>query len=519
MKGTKASPKADCLVVLHVRCMPGKALLVVVVSLAVMAVGATACGQRSAPATIVVTVDTAHPGPALPKDYLGLSFEASVLDSPLLDPAHSNLAALLRDVGTGRLRFGGNSLDRVAAWSPDPAGPLPSWAHARVTPQDLGRLGALSASSGWRIDLGLNLGHPDPSAAADETAAAARLIGAGLATIEIGNEPDLFAQDATLKPAGYTYLQYRADVERYRAAIRSIPGVALAGPDTGGLEWLAAYGHDERAGLASLTQHFYPLTRCGGHHPTIADLASTATIRNERQVADAAVAAARGEGLAVRLDETNSASCGGQDGVSNTLASALWLVNYLLMTAHRGVDGVNVHGGLAACRGYTPLCVPGAVGPVAGSAPGIDPVADASLGAGPSGSGRLAAQPDFYGLLLVHQLQGGRWLPVRVDRPSPLAVFALQMPDGSIRVALDNSDPHFAGTVVVNAAGQHRTATVLWLTGPSLDSTSHVQFGGSEVAADGTWRAQAGQRLSTTATGVRLGVGPASAAVLSLPVS
>ena len=48
------------------------------------------------------------------------------------------------------------------------------------------------------------------------------------------------------------------------------------------------------------------------------------------------------------------------------------------------MSGVGIQGGLAACRGYTPLCVPGAKGAAAGTAPGIDPVADASLGAAAS---------------------------------------------------------------------------------------------------------------------------------------
>ena len=65
----------------------------------------------------VVAVDVGHPGPALPTDFLGLSFESSVLGSDLFDPARSNLPALLGDLGTGRLRFGGNSVDRVAAWT------------------------------------------------------------------------------------------------------------------------------------------------------------------------------------------------------------------------------------------------------------------------------------------------------------------------------------------------------------------------------------------------------------------
>jgi len=203
--------------------------------------------------------------------------------------------------------------------------------------------------------------------------------------------------------------------------------------------------------------------------------------------------------------------------VSNTVASALWLIDYLLLAAQRGVGGVNVHGGLAACRGYTPLCVPRAHGLIAGSAPGIDPVADLSLGAAPAGSGELAPQPDFYGLLFVHQLEGGHWLTIRSDRPTQLREFALQMPDGSIRLALDNPDPRLATTVELRVAGGGGTgANVLRLTGPSLDATSHVQFGRSQVAQDGTWRPGGAEGVSATAAGTRLVVGAASAVLVTL---
>jgi hypothetical protein len=499
--------------------------LVVLLSLIVVAsgTGMAACGPagHSAAVTLTLTVDPAHPGSVVPGDFLGLSFEASVLGSTSFDPAHSNLARLLADLGVGRLRFGGNSLDRLVAWVPDPTTPAPSWARVAVRPEDLRRLGALTAATGWRVDLGLNVGHPDSAAAAGEAAAAARLIGPGLGTVEIGNEPDLLGHDPALKPAGYSYAEYKADVDAYRAAITvAASGTRLAGPDTAGLGWLAGYVKDEHAGLSFVTQHFYPLTRCGGRRPTIADLQSMATMLSERRTARAAAAAAGGAGLAVRIDEVNSASCGGQDGVSNTLASALWMVDYLLLAGEEGVAGVDVHGGLAACRGYTPLCAAGATGPTGGSGPGIDPVADASLGAGAAAGGRLLAQPDFYGLLLVRQLEGGRRLPVswnRSSRSGPLQAFAFAMPDGSIRVAVDNPDPRLRGHLLVRVAGHRGPGTVLRLSGPSLGATNKVTFGGSSVAADGSWRpVAAGSILPSVSGGVELDIGPASAAVVTL---
>lgn len=146
----------------------------VVASLCSLASGFVACGTNGADQKaqggrpILVTVDPAHPGATLPTDFLGLSFEASVLGSTLFDPLRSDLSILMRALGTGRLRFGGNSLDRVTAWTAEPATPLPRWAHSRVSPADLARLARLATATGWKVDLGVTLGHPDAGAAANE---------------------------------------------------------------------------------------------------------------------------------------------------------------------------------------------------------------------------------------------------------------------------------------------------------------------------------------------------------------
>ena len=226
--------------------------------------------------------------------------------------------------------------------------------------------------------------------------------------------------------------------------------------------------------------------------------------------------AARTIGVPVRLDETNSASCGGQDGVSNTLASALWIVEYLVTVAQHGVAGVGVQGGLAACRGYTPLCVPGATGAGPGTAPGIDPIADASLGAAASADGRLAAQPEFYGLLLVHELEGGRWLPLSSNSRTTSREAAVQMPDGSVRVAIVNPSPATPAEVTLRVPSSHGQASVQWLTGPSLASTSGVTLAGAGVGSDGTWRPHPATPVETTSAGAHIRVPPATAALVTI---
>ena len=58
------------------------------------------------------------------------------------------------------------------------------------------------------------------------------------------------------------------------------------------------------------------------------------------------MAVAHARGVQFRVDELNSAAlagCPARPGVSNTFASALWMVDALFNLASVGVDGVNVH--------------------------------------------------------------------------------------------------------------------------------------------------------------------------------
>ncbi|MBU6409741.1 MAG: hypothetical protein KGR98_05075, partial [Verrucomicrobia bacterium] len=76
--------------------------------------------------TVVVRVDTAHPGASLPRDFIGLSFEASQLlpDANGLRyfrPGNKPLLNLFRTLGIRSLRIGGNSSDRDANHLPDRA--------------------------------------------------------------------------------------------------------------------------------------------------------------------------------------------------------------------------------------------------------------------------------------------------------------------------------------------------------------------------------------------------------------
>ncbi|MEU6745425.1 glycosyl hydrolase family 79 C-terminal domain-containing protein [Spirillospora sp. NPDC046719] len=452
--------------------------------LATTATAAHASTARPSP-TLTVTVDASGKGgAAIPGDFLGLSFEEGALHEPWVSAGHGNLARLLGNLGRGSMRFAANGAD-ATAWQPDPSVPPPAWADGQViTPADLARAGALARRTRWPIDLGVNLFHDDPAAAAGLAAAARRQFGPMLRTIQLGNEPNLYLPVRVVP--NYTTDAYIKQATAYLAAIgKSAPGVRFSGPDAAGFLWglpqadpitkpiptwwsayADAFGHQTRF----LDQHYYPLVnRPEIQTPaTIDNLLSPATAANTRNFIDLFAQQARTAGLPAHLSETNNVANGGKAGVSNTLAAALWTVDYALTAAHEGISGINFHQQPHDCGGYTWMCF-------------SDQAATTN--------GRLQAQPSYYAGLLVSALRGGRFLPTQVSGTAAnVTAYAVRTPDGAIRVVIDDLDKTLKGTVAVKIkGGSPRQAVLQRLEGPSLQATSGVRFAGSTVATDGSF--------------------------------
>ena len=452
----------------------------------------TATPSSSLPAgSVVIGVDPARPTGRIAPGFVGLSLEPFDLNSTLLDPAVANLSGFLSALGPSRLRIGGT--ESGIYWQSDPSRPKPSWARLVVTDASFVRLAALMARTGWRVDLGVGLAHDDPANAAAEVADASLRLGPALASVEIGNEPDLYATKG-LRPAAYGYDDYQVEIDAYRRAIAAAaPGVAIAGPDTARspavTDWLDRYVAHEHAHIAFVTQHGYATTHCRGARTSIAALLSAKTRARREAVFDALVESAQRFRVGARLDETNSTSCGGQAGVSDRFASALWVVDDLLDAASRGVAGANVHGFLEACAGYTPLCA--------------DRV-----------TRQIRAQPVFYGMVLVHLVGAGRFLRVSTPAGSDLGAYAVRRADNSVAVVVVNRDADHARTVVIKGPGT-RTARQLTLTAASL-AAADATLGGARFEGDGSI-APATIAVPFGPAGYRVALRPGSVEVLTIP--
>lgn len=394
---------------------------------------------------------------SISSDFVGLTFEATALGRPYLDPAQSNLPSYLAELGHGNLRFGGQTSDLNAFWQPNASVPFPAWASSAVTPSELATVGGLAGVTGWSVDLGVNLLHFDPAAAANEVQVAQSILGSSLHSVELGNEPDLYfffvGSDAG---APTTFPAYQVNWNAYQAAIKAVdPGVSISGPDFYLTYWLSSLNKRNEQGLSDFTQHFYPLADCFGTTVSPAQLLSTASTASEDSLIAAAKAAAKKGRHALVLDELNSISCGSTSPAAWEFASALWAVHALLQAASDGVASVNIQMNPSNCQSYTPLCVPD-----------------------PSAPGTVEARPIFSGMRLVSSLEGGTLLKTVTSSVQNLPVgvsnYAVRMPNGNVGVVVINSTSSDVAQLSLQLDATAHIVSTQQLQAPSLDATNGV---------------------------------------------
>ncbi len=243
--------------------------------------------------------------------------------------------------------------------------------------------------------------------------------------------------------------------------------------------------------IQQLTQHYY--RGFGGPQQTIDLLLSpdpllASTLPRLGEIADGA-ALPRG----FRIGETNSFASGGQPGVSNTFASALWGANHFLQCTAAGAAGCNFH------NSGTGLGYPAIV-----QHDGIV----------------TEIRPLFAGLLLASQLGPGTHAAVTVPAAAPtLRAHAVSVSDTVVRVVLGNHDPEHDLVVDVDLGRSIESATARRLEATGLAATTDVRYGGSPVAVDGSWEPGADERVVASGSTFSLGLPRASAAVVEVVIA
>jgi hypothetical protein len=457
------------------------ALVLMAVLLASQASAASGASSR-----VTVSIRSELPASRLGAGFVGLGVVAKALARNQF--ADTNLADYVRLLGRhGVLRIGGNRVNSFWTSSGERA---PAWSKGEITPADLRALARCLRGTGWKVILGVPLLHTAPSRSADEARYAARILGPTLRGIEIGNEPNLY---------GISEPSYFVRFERAVRAVRAaVPGLSIVGPGTGrtGLGWTRTFAHDEapHSDIALLTTHEYPLSVCGDRHPTIRQLLSAGSERREVAAARSAVTAARELGVPAAIDETNSVICWGAPGVSNTYASALWILDYGLLLAQHGIAFANFQMRVHGCKPYLPLCT---------RAHGT----------------RLFARPEFYGLLALRQMGTGRFLHVGDSDPVGLRAFAIRNGSGTLSIALDNVGP--AVTVRVEVPGRRppgrgRETLLRTTSSRGLAATGRINLGQRRVHADGRLRAPVYRRVPVIASVATVHLPARTAAIVKI---
>jgi hypothetical protein len=403
---------------------------------------------------VLVSVLGPVPGAFIGERYAGLSYEKAKLGTHFFSSANRPLLALFARLGRGLLRAGGNTVD-LSTWSPTAQGTSPG----QIGPADLERLAQFLRAVDWQILYGINLGANTPERAADEAAAAARILGASLVGFEIGNEPDLFSRNGLRAPT-YDFSAYLMEWRRYRDAILgAVPGAVFSGPsssyDVNGFTLPLAAAEGGR--LGQLGQHYY---RANGEDPssTLALLFSPDSGLDAQLAMLAQTVRTSGIAGGFRYTEANSFYHGGRSGVSNSFGAALWALDFLFQTARYGCRGVNFHGG--------------------GSASGYSPIAD-------DDGTTLQVRAEYYGMRLFREVGTGRLLntaittSLRSARALQLSAFAVEARDGRLSLLLLNKDAATDALVTIEADRSVRALSLLRLTAPSLGATSGILLGGS----------------------------------------
>jgi hypothetical protein len=209
---------------------------------------------------------------------------------------------------------------------------------------------------------------------------------------------------------------------------------------------------------------------------------------------DTLKAASRRVKVPYRICEVNSFSGGGRPGVSDTMASALWVLDYLFLLAANGCAGVNLETGvnqLGFVSSYSPI--------------------------GDDETGHCFAKPEYYGMLAFAQTGKASLVKTQLDGVSAaIRAYATSQTGGPVSVTLVNKDSVTLAIHVTVTGGVGTTAGVLRLRGPALDAKSGITLGGAEVTPEGIWTPAGPERVPVQSGRFRVEVPAGSAAIVQI---
>lgn len=337
-----------------------------------------------------INIPSSLPNRTLGRDVYGYSVEPIWVDSYINNTLASTLLGHIKDV-TGKappIRVGGNTADQTYLHDTLSTGnasvSLPSLPNAKqfnITPEWFTTWSDYFPE-GTDLIYTLNFANNDSNWAdgVAEAEAAHDALGDKLVMFEAGNEIDHFIHKGW-RDASWgvkTYLeQFRnltgqiTDSDWYKSATKQPKfqaGVFADPPlvpdqqdeiDDFSIANLTAQDEADRDIIGSYATHLYPQSTCDTPRwlRMRLDLLSNHTTLwlNVSQYIPQ-VAAADAAGAPMVMGETNSISCSGKSGISDTFGAALWGVDYVLMAASLGFQKIYFHlGAQSEYSSFTPV--------------------------------------------------------------------------------------------------------------------------------------------------------------------
>ena len=448
---------------------------------------------------VSLEIDPGQPGLAIARDFMGLSMEwgeaKALMGTPSTgtNPIYRLLLGNLYEYGgSGVVRIGGASAD-LMEYNGEP---------------DLNEVSAfaqLHKDTGTVFYLSTNLGSSDANLPARQAQSFVKNMPNGaLRAIELGNEPDQYGFNGT-RPRSYSFADYQREFDTRKSGLEHVlpADVKLMGPSWAGtesLQHLPEFLKAEHGALTSVSQHWYAGVACGGRkNPPDFLLEPTAASSGARAVASS-VTLAHDQKLPFRIGEMNSVACNGESGVTDTFASALWMIDALFEFANVGVDGVNVH--MATDDVYGPFLV------------------HVDTGRIPYTYSVSVIRPEYYGMVFFQEAApaGSRLIRTKASLPRNLKCWATIDKHHTVRVALVNKDKQSARTVTVKLQG-HGVAAIERLAAASYRDKTGITFAGktfdnsSDGKAHGTLNVE---RAMPKDGEYEIQVAPTSAVLLTL---
>jgi hypothetical protein len=459
----------------------------------------------------------------VPQSFLGFSQEWPwVASMTLSDQCTAILRHLHNDNGPLILRVGGATYDAHYDRVMHGTDSMDRRARDGVEKM-MDALEALHDRLGMKFIITLSLATRDLSLIKRQAEECRGRLGDSIIAFELGNEPNYYKdlrRDLWRDDGKGSF--YKELITAFTKAAEAIAPEPCAGPAWGwiGLKpaLLEQYLKATPQRLAFATVHYYhsayfktpPTGRMNDTPETLLDDTHTREIM--ATWVGPQVAMARKYGVPLRISESNSISGGGNTGVSDVHAAALWSLDTMLEMAAAGVAGIDFHQASPKYALYERVTqgTPGATG----DAPPL--------------YHSFRVQPPFYGMLFFQRAvtAGSRISKIAHDGPPTLKAYQVCAGEESRTVLVNKSPEIPIVTEMWLPAAEGTTANVVRLAAPgnSITARSGITISGVSYDAWGGEPSGEPQRESLTSEAggsgrdrtFRIELSPASAAVVTV---